>query len=129
MHLEAGRQEATVSDFLLQTPHSTINADVLRATYDMDHLSETISYDVNIDHTQICPSDFAPLLPALSAFKQQIDVSTSLSGTTRHIDLSKISLRADDSSFSLLASGGAKDDTWHTQIAHIGVTNSLIADL
>ena len=127
--LEAGRHGATISDLDLQMPHSIIRADQLRATFDKEHFSETLAYQGTIRDTQIAPSDFAPLVPALRSFTTPIALSTTFAGTTRSLTVNQLSLRSNDSALSLLATASYQDQSWHAQIAHLAVVNRLLTDI
>ena len=127
--LQAGQHIATISDLCLQMPHSQIKANLLQGNYDKARLDETLAFKGSIDDTQIDLNDLVPLLPVLKSFKNSLSITSTFEGTAKSLNVNQLSIRSDDSDFSLLASGFINDGIWHAQIAHLAIANKLFANI
>lgn len=83
--LEANRQQAILSDFKIQLPHSLIEIKPVVAslpdTLTQEALLSGTRFSVQMSQAQITPHDIAPFLPALNSINTPLDCSIHLSGT------------------------------------------------
>ena len=129
LHLTAGQKGAQVSGLQLQTPRTQLNIPQLTAVYDKDRLQESLKFQGNVSHTTLAPADFAPLLPTLSSFKGQYALTAAFSGTTKSLNMQQLSIQSDDNTLSLSATGSYNKEMWHAQIAHLALSDDVLADV
>ncbi len=115
--LESNRQQAKLSDFKIQLPHSIVEVKPLTATLP-DSLSQEEIFDkarfsLHIPQAQINICDIAPFIPSLENINTPINLSVELSGT-----LNNFLVRTFD--FDL----GEGAITAHSQISAHNITNS-----
>ena len=129
LHLTAGQKGAQVSGLQLQTPRTQLNIPQLTAVYDKDRLQESLKFQGNVSHTTLAPADFAPLLPTLSSFKGQYALTAAFSGTTKSLNMQQLSIQSDDNTLNLSATGSYNKEMWHAQIAHLALSDDMLADV
>ena len=132
-HLEAGRQNALLSDLLVQMPSSTLTIDTLTAHYQVNEKGlkpGTLSYSSTIHKTSITPSDLRCFMPALKNYQRPIDLHTEFSGTDSRFNLTSLNIVTREKDIDILANGWLQDwqsqPSWHLQMGHVNVSeNSL----
>lgn len=106
--LKAGRRHASLCDFRLETPASSITLKELSADYRMrgKRLDDgTLRYAVKGFRASVTPADFAPLLPALKTFTETYDAALEARGTRRSLRVKRLYL-ADRSLSTLIRAKG-----------------------
>ena len=112
LSLEANNHQAVLKDFRLQMPHSEMSIDAIHATFDKDHLAESIQYETEINAPALTPMDIACFLPELKAFPQKFSLHSSLKGKGKSLDCSNLTITTSDKSFDLQAKGYLHEKTW-----------------
>ena len=127
---EANRQKALLTDFTLQLPHSTFDIDTIETTYQHDNLANTICYRLPSFNSSIDLSDIKCLLAETYPTAHTIDIETSVSGTSRQIICPRLSLRTNDQTLALQASGHYDaDKAWNIDIRQMDIAASLADDI
>lgn len=133
MKLEANSQKASLYDFSLSLPHSTICIDSLKASYQADRLEETLQYRGSTRGTQLTPSDLAFLSPTLKDFNQSVNADIDFQGTASSLMVPRFLLHANDGSINLLASGSVETadnhPSWKVRVENLDMKNSLLQQL
>ena len=105
LRLEANDHEALIDNFKLQLPQSVIAIDSICATFNKEALPASLRYRVRLNTSTLTPADLACFLPQLSTFSQQLDISTSVTGSADMLACPHLSILANDQSLELQASG------------------------
>ncbi len=129
MHAEANRQGAVISNFSLQTPHSALSFEPIHATYDANHLLETLTADIRMTDSRVTPSDLAPLLPLLSNFNQTLSLQTDIALTPGMQRIKSLKVSSDNNSLRLAASATRRDSLISVNVDHAAIGSQLIADI
>ncbi len=129
--IEANRQKATLTKFAIEMPATTFTIDSINATYNVDNLSNTLSYRINDIKGDIAFSDLACILPEDISTDHDLQLSASLSGTTHSLDCHQLSLATSNGDLLLQASGKADSDepSFQAAIERLRVSSRLIAQL
>ena len=90
--VEANDHQAELKDFRLQMPHSAVTIDAIHATYDKEHIAETIQYETVVNASALTPADITCLLPALKEFPQTFSIHTSLKGIGSNFECSNLTV-------------------------------------
>ena len=132
MRLSANRRSALMG-LSLQLPHSTVNIDTLSATYDADHLAETICYATSTDGTIITPSDLVCLIPALRGFDHALSIDATVDGTTQSVYCQRLNVRSENGKANLLAAFSVHQQdslpAWRANIERLDLTGGIVSEL
>ena len=109
LKVEANRERALLTGLSLQMPHSILYMDTLATTYDIDRLTETLSYEGRVANSVLMPSDLKSLWPPLQDFNHHLAVDLAFSGTANAISCPKISIISDDKAVVLQAAAEVSD--------------------
>ena len=127
-------QKASVKNFRLCLPHSTIYSDSITATYRTDGgsiVGNTIKGKGNIIGNNITLSDFAFIVPELNDLSNKLNLVADFSYTDGKAKVSRLSLYSQDTAFKFNANGmftpfdGCK--TWKAKICQLSVNESYLA--
>jgi hypothetical protein len=119
----------TVSQLVLQMPHSRISLDSLVLSYKSAEPKlfkaiekNTLAYSLSLPHSTLVPADLAPLLPPLKEFTDSLSITAQLQGTD-----STLSLRSLDvwGPLTLNTTAQASRRQWRVDIARLGITQQL----
>ena len=129
--MEANREQAVVSDCLLQLPYSSLSFDSINATYLFDNLPSTLKYKTKQLNSSITLSDFASILPSHYSplTTHSFDISTSFDGTLNSINCKRLSITSPDNALTLQASGKYDANSWQANIDRFAVSDGLLADI
>ena len=125
-HLEAGRQQAFLSQLCLEMPSSQIQIDTLRASYMLDDKGikpGSISFNGNIRNTSITPSDLRCFDPLLKNFQRSISLTTTFSGSDSGLSLKEFVVYTEEKDIDIRANGWIqgynKQPSWHLQLDNL----------
>ena len=127
--MEGDRQSSILSDFLMETPNSSLSIDTIRASYLLDNLSSTLRYDTHQFTADIALRDFASLLPQQLPLDHSFTLTTSFRGTLHSIDCPGLHISTPDESFALQATGSLDPDSWQADINRLAISDQLLADV
>jgi hypothetical protein len=96
LNAEGNRQQGIINNFSLQTPQSAIEIKDIRASYDLNHLNETLTGEMNIADARLTPSDFSPFLPLLKHFNQTLTVNTIINISPQEKSINSLKVFSDD---------------------------------
>ena len=125
-HLEAGRQQAFLSQLCLEMPSSQIQIDTLRAAYMLDDKGikpGSISFNGNIRNTSITPSDLRCFDHLLKNFQRSISLTTTFSGSDSGLSLKEFVVNTEEKDIDIRANGWIqgynKQPSWHLQLDNL----------
>lgn len=102
---EFANSSITLSDFSLELPNSSLNIDNLYAQYRFDKqnriIPATFHFDCEISKSVIDPTDIRCFSPKLNKVNTPVYFSSSISGTSTRMRMSKLYLTAQDNSIRL----------------------------
>ena len=129
--MEANGRQAFLKDFKLQMPHSEIAIDSILATYEKDHLRETLQYEADINVSSLAPEDIVCFMPALKAFPQSFSIHSSINGSGYSINCPDLTVSSSDHSFELQAKGQfastEKQSKWSFAIPDLHISQSFFS--
>ena len=108
MHVEASTRQATVSDFVLQLPKSTLTSDLLTARYQWNDgrlQPGSLSFQGRIEESDITLSDLSSLVPGINTVTNQLVVASIFSGTDDGIDIQHLTAHSLDDAIDVNVSG------------------------
>mgnify|MGYP007122056108 CR=1 FL=1 len=127
--LEGNHQEAVLSDFLLQMPHTILALDSLHAHYSPDSLPTSLRLSRSSIGGAIALADFASVLPLQTLTKYHFDINADLSAAPGTLYCHQLSIMAPDESIMLQASGHLGKDGWQAAFSPMQVSDRLLADI
>ena len=133
LKLKAGKQGATLQDFLLQMPSTQVCIDSLNATYRFNgDQFDTASLTLNgeIKDTHITPSDIRCFYSPLKNFQKAIHVETRFTGKDNKLAIPHLHIQTESNELNLQANGGiAKENdgiSWSAQVDDLSLSESII---
>lgn len=90
--LVGNHQGATLANFHLDLPHSTILLDTIWASYSPNNFAESLVVKGAIHPSRITLADFGSLIPSAKEFTESIHLSGEAIGNKEHINLKHIAL-------------------------------------
>ena len=105
--LVGNRYGATLANFRLDLPHSTLHLDTIWASYSPDCFSESLIVKGKVLPSQITLSDLAWLTPQIRDFKERVDLTTDFIGSLSRINVKDLDIHTSHGDISLKANGMA----------------------
>ena len=122
-HLEAGRQQARLSQFDLEMPSSQLHIDTLQATYLLDKnglKKGSLTYHGIINNTSVTPSDLRCFEPSLKNSQRPIVLTADFSGTDSGLSLKQLIVSTEQRDIDIRANGWIQNfspqASWHLQL-------------
>ena len=107
MRLVGNRSGATLANFRLDLPHSTLCLDTIWASYSPDHFSESLIVKGKVLPSQITPSDLSWLAPQIQDFDERVNLTTDFIGSLSRINVKDLNIRTHHGDIALKANGTA----------------------
>ena len=107
MRLVGNRSGATLANFRLDLPHSTLCLDTIWASYSPDHFSESLIVKGKVLPSQITPSDLSWLAPQIQEFDERVNLTTDFIGSLSRINVKDLNIRTHHGDIALKANGTA----------------------
>ena len=101
--LVGNRQGATLANFHLELPHSTLLLDTLWASYSPHNFTESLIIKGAILPSRITPSDLGALVPSVKGFTERIHLSGEAIGSKERINIRHIALHTHNKDLTLQA--------------------------
>lgn len=134
MHIEASPKQASISDFMIQLPKSTLSFGDLTAHYQVDEgrlIPGSLSYQGRIETSDITLSDLSWLVPDISTVTNQLVMNSSFSGTDNSLDIHHLTARSADNAISVDLSGflhhWESAPAWQVRLDQLQLTANSIA--
>ena len=128
--LSAGNNDASLYNLDLQLGESMIHLDSLTATYERQHLKETLQYKGTLSKTKVNPSDFRSFIPWLKNYQHLLTLGTSFHGSLYNISIPKFNLISSKGDLSLIGQGHYKHSEqtseWEAAIEQLYVSNETL---
>ena len=108
MHVEASGKQATLKDFLLQLPHSSLTLGDLTARYqfrDKRLVPGSFFYQGTVEESDITLADISCLLPKIQTVTNSLKIVSSFSGTDSSIDIPNLQASSADNTIEVHANG------------------------
>ena len=116
--LDADKQKAKLSNFILELPHSSLKLEDLLASYRTDDkgklISESLQFEGGIKPSHITLADVACFAPVLHKWNDALLLSTHFSGTSTSARIHHLNLKTESGSIVLEAKG--KANQWDNQL-------------
>lgn len=142
--LFADRTHATLDDFVLRMPHTTLRLGTITATYALPStgrlgaprlsdgiLMPSLQYEGSILPSTIRLSDVSSFVPRLGRFTDDVDLTASFSGTSTSLRVSGVELRSRPSGIELRADGSVKgwnrNMSWVANVTRLALPDGAIA--
>ena len=109
--LQAGKQQATLSDFSVQLPQTKLLIDRLTARYTMKNGAidaSSLHFDINLKPSDITPSDIACFIPELKNFENRISIVGNASGSRSDITVNSLHVNSATGSIGLKGNGSIR---------------------
>ena len=103
--LVGNRHGATLANFRLDLPHSTLHLDTIWASYLPDRFSESLIVKGKVLPSQITLSDLSWLTPKIREFKERVDFTTDFIGSLSRINVKDLDIHTRHGDISLKANG------------------------
>lgn len=97
------RHGATLANFHLDLPHSTLLLDTLWASYSPNNFTESLIVKGAILPSRITPSDLGALIPSVKGFTESIHLNGEAIGSKERINIKHIALHTHNKDFILQA--------------------------
>ena len=128
--LKAGRQNALLSNFLLQMPSSQLCIDTLTANYKLQDtrlVPGSLTFSGSIRNTEITPSDLRCFVPSLKNFQRALSLTTDINGTDQIVNIPQLLIATAEKDIDVNVNGWVSD--WNTSPAwHLQVNQFTIAE-
>lgn len=106
--LLAGKHEAVLSQLRLQLPQSLLHIDLLKARYQLKNGQpdpSSLRFNLNINKSEITPSDIAFFIPELKNFKSTVSVVGNADGSADDIRVNSLRVNSSTGSIGMKGSG------------------------
>ena len=124
--LAAGRNQSTLSDFILQMPSSDLRLDSLTAYYSLDKkglIAGTLRFSVAIKDAIITPSDLRSFEPALKNFQRGISLTANFNGTDEQVNIPELLIATKEKDIDISMEGWManwqQQPAWHLNVQHL----------
>ena len=129
--LVADNHSANLQQFQLQLPSTDIRMDSVIATYDAEHLRESLRLQGAIDLSRVTPSDFRSLLPKLKNYQHTIGLAADFTYQHGKLDVGQLQAISDKGDISFEANGYYQhpeqgNDTWQLQVENLAVASETL---
>lgn len=132
----AGKNNAVVNDLAIKLPNTNIKVKNIEAGYQLkDNKLETnsLTYKVQIDKSDITPCDLIALQPKLKNFNNTFSIYSDIEGTANKLNINELHLATSDRSIALDGNGmiskTATALNWKTFINDMTVNASTVKQL
>jgi hypothetical protein len=131
LHLLANRKRMSVDNFHIELPDTRLSMDTLHAVFLLPdttrNTADNIRFSFRMLPSTIALHDLAPLVPALTPFKEKLSIETEVYGTPDSLSCPQLSISA-GTHFRLHGNVLLRDLTRPTQTYLSGSLSSLYAD-
>ena len=132
--LNADKQQAKLQDFQLEMPSSRLQIDSMKASYQWDDQGldkSSLIYDCFVSNSFVTPSDLRCFHSSLKNLQRKIYLSTTFSGTSRHIDIPQFEIASEAGDINISANGfvdGLQEKTpaWKLNINQFLLSETII---
>ena len=110
--MDADKQQATLRNFILELPNSSLKLNDIHATYQVENgklVMPTLQYQGGIAPSRITLKDVACFVPELRNFEDALMLDCQFSGTNTSARLHQLNLKSHSGSIVLKANGKASD--------------------
>lgn len=124
--LVGNRHGATLANFRLDLPHSTLHLDTIWASYSPDRFSESLIVKGKVLPSQITLSDLAWLTPQIRDFKERVDLTTDFIGSLSRINVKDLDIHTRHGDISLKANGIASLSGGELDMANVNLQEAAL---
>ena len=131
--LAAGRNQSTLSDFILQMPSSDLRLDSLKAYYNLDEkglTAGTLRFLGEIKDATITPSDLRSLYPTLKNLQRGISLTANFNGTDEQINVPELLIATKEKDIDISLDGWIanwqKKPAWHLNVQHLTLSEASL---
>lgn len=124
--LAAGRNQSTLSDFILQMPSSDLRLDSLKVYYSLDKkglIAGTLRFSGAIKDAIITPSDLRSFEPALKNFQRGISLTANFNGTDEQVNIPELLIATKEKDIDISMEGWManwqQQPAWHLNVQHL----------
>ena len=124
--LAAGRNQSTLSDFILQMPSSDLRLDSLKAYYSLDKkgfIAGTLRFSGATKDAIITPSDLRSFEPALKNFQRGISLTANFNGTDEQVNIPELLIATKEKDIDISMEGWManwqQQPAWHLNVQHL----------
>ena len=124
--LAVGRNQSTLSDFILQMPSSDLRLDSLKAYYNLDKkglIAGTLRFSGAIKDAIITPSDLRSFEPALKNFQRGISLTANFNGTDEQVNIPELLIATKEKDIDISMEGWManwqQQPAWHLNVQHL----------
>ena len=133
MEARAGLHNARIDRLNLQLLNSSLLIDSVVATYNSQHLKETLKYKGSISNTTITIRDLAFYNESLKQRNKSLNIDAAVRGTCNSIDIPHLNIASSDNQIQLSASGWGhaldKVAEWHADLHHLNISEGTMKSL
>ena len=132
-YLAAGRKQTQLEDLLVELPHSQVQIDSLRASYqltDSGLQKGSLAYYGKISDTHITLSELRCFIPALKDFSNSVSIATTFKGSDSEVRIPSLLVSSAGHELDINASGWIADwqhrPSWDMQLNRVAVSDGYI---
>ena len=134
LKLNANKQQAQLSNLILDMPSSHLQIENTTANYQFDKkefITSSLTYQGKIDSSYITPSDLRCFHSSLKNLQRCIHISTTFTGTNRNLDIQRLTAATDAGDIRLDANGSADGlghppPSWNLNVNELALSGSFI---
>ena len=131
--LVAGQHGATLNDFSLQLPKTSIRSEAITATFDSNRLKETLQLKGGFENSRVTLADLSCLLPALRPFDTPLLLNTAFQANPVEAKVNQLSIGSPQDDLMLRGHGTVanwqKQPSWNVQVELLRVSAHLVSQL
>ena len=113
LKLVANNQQATIENFAIALPETSLKMDTIHLRYDslqaFDHFASQVHFSFRTKPSYVTLKDISPFVPALSHFKESINLDIDVKGTVDQLICSRLDIATEDQQFHLLGDVSFQD--------------------
>ena len=131
--LAAGKNQSTLSDFVLQMPSSDLRLDSLKAYYKIDEkglVAGTLRFSGSINDAIITPSDLRCFEPSLKNFQRGISLTTNFNGTNEQVNIPELLIATKEKDIDINMDGWIANwqekPAWHLTVKQLALSEASL---
>lgn len=128
LKIEGNATQAKLSNFTLRLPSSTMEMDSVNIRYPQFSKDKSFAFSETNFNANITPSDFVFLSEKVKEITDNINLSTTLSGNNKSLDIKSLLLTADNDKIKTDLIAKVEDYTSSSPLFNVTVNNLSVSD-
>lgn len=118
---------ATLANFHLEMPHTSLRLDTIWASYSPDRFAESLIVKGKVQPSYITPQDLSSIVPEVKDVKERIHLTADFIGGLSHFNLKDLNVHTSNRDFEIQANGSSHIRGKNTDAIDINLQRVLLS--